>query len=195
MRWRYLRFVWATLLLLVIGNASVYAAEQIAVRDFTLYQGSSSKHLIADIRFEYRLPESLRDSLLNGITLKNTISFDLNWHSDWWWNKTESLDKIEFELKYNALSRQYHVVNKKTNENWNFSNLAVALEHIGTVKKYALPVLPDKAFEGDAAVYIEAVLQPKTLESLNIPSKLSSLFSGEGDNKLVSQGVMWPLTP
>ena len=149
--------------------------------------------MIADIRFEYQLTDYLRESLLNGITLHNEIRFDLNWHSDWWWNKTESLDKITAALKYDALSRQYQLVNKKSGQNWNFSNLAAALEHLGVVRKHVLPALPTKAFEGDASIYIEATLAPVVAKSLDIPSKLSSLFGNE-DHQLVSQGVLWPLT-
>ena len=169
------------------------SAEEIVVRDFALYEGESSDSLVADIRFEYQLTSYLRESLLNGITLQNEIRFDLNWHSDWWWNKTENLDKIAAELKYDALSRQYQLVNKKSGKNWNFSNLAAALEHMGAVRKHPLPTLPNNAFEGNASIFIEATLTPVVAKSLDIPSKLSSLFSSE-DHQLVSQGVLWPLT-
>lgn len=192
---RYWRQLLAIISLWAIITTAGYAtAEQITVRDFSLYQGENKSSLVADIRFDYRLTNYLRESLLNGITLRNEIRFDLNWHSDWWWNKTEGLDSIVADLKYDALSRQYQLVNKKSGENWNFSNLAAALDHVGTVKKYRLPTLPAQAFEGDAAIYIEATLAPVISKSLDLPSKLSSLFSDD-ENQLISQGVLWPLTP
>ncbi|MGB0846131.1 MAG: DUF4390 domain-containing protein [Thiolinea sp.] len=192
--WRQLLVV--TSLWAIMFSLGYAAAERITVRDFSIYQGegAAKTNLVADIRFDYQLTDYLRESLLNGITLRNEIRFELNWHSDWWWNKTEGLDKITADLKYDALSRQYQLVNKKSGENWNFSNLAAALEHVGTVKKYALPAIPAEALEGDAAIYIEATLEPVVSKSLDIPSKLSSLFSGE-DHQLVSQGVLWSLTP
>ncbi|MEZ5447852.1 MAG: DUF4390 domain-containing protein [Thiolinea sp.] len=82
-------------------------ADAILVRDFSMYQPDNrSRQLVADIRFDYYLNQYLRDSLQNGITLQNEIRFDLVWHSDWWWNKTETLDRIVVELKYNDLSRR-----------------------------------------------------------------------------------------
>lgn len=193
----FLRRGWQLLvalaLCLLIGATMPVFAGEIAVRDFALYEGEDKDSLVVDIRFEYQLTDYLRESLLNGITLRNDIRFDLNWHSDWWWNKTESLDKITSDLKYDALSRQYQLVNKKSAQNWNFSNLAAALEHIGAVKKHSLPDLPAAAFEGDASIYIEATLSPVVSKALDIPSKLSALFSDE-NNQLVSQGVLWPLT-
>ena len=188
--WRQLLFAMS---LWALTGMGFVAAEEIVVRDFSLYEGESADRLVADIRFEYQLTDYLRESLLNGITLRNEIRFDLNWHSDWWWNKTENLDRITADLKYDALSRQYQLVNKQSGQNWNFSNVAAALEHLGIVRKHALPALPGAAFKGDASIYIEAVLVPVVAKSLDIPSKLSSLFSSE-DHQLVSQGVLWPLT-
>lgn len=182
---------WTTALL---PPAAFAAQEQILVNNFVLYQGDTKNQLVADIRFDYQLSDYLRESLLNGITLHSEIRFDLVFHRDWWWNKTEQLDLIVRELKYNALTGQYKVINKKNDKNWNFSNLAAALQHLGNVSSYALPVLPEAAFADDVAVYIEAELEPRTSKSLGVPGKLSSLFSGK-DHKLISQGVMWPLTP
>ena len=184
---------WLFMLWICSGLTQVMA-DEITVRDFALYEGESKEILVADIRFEHRLTDYLRASLLNGITLRSEIRFDLNWHNDWWWNKTEKLDSITADLTYDALSRQYQLVSKNSGKSWNFSNLAAALEHIGIVRKHALPALSDSAFKGDASIYIEARLQPVVAKSLDIPSKLSSLFGGE-EHQLVSQGVLWPLTP
>nr|CAA6829111.1 MAG: Unknown protein [uncultured Thiotrichaceae bacterium] len=188
-RWACLCLLWVALAFPVTA-----AAERITVHDFALYEGNTKELLVADIRFDYQLTEFLRKSLLNGITLRSEVRFDLVWHSDWWWNKTEPLDSIVNELKYHALTRQYQLVNKKSNENWNFSNLATALQHLGKVSKHPLPKLPESAFKGDAAIYVEAVLEPRVSKALGVQSKLSSLFSSE-KHDLTSQGVLWQLTP
>lgn len=188
-QWVLICLMWAVL---VPPVAAV--TERITVHDFVLYEGGSKERLVASVRFDYDLTEYLRESLLNGITLRSEIRFDLTWHSDWWWNKTEKLDRIVSELKYHALTGQYQLVNKATNENWNFSNLATALQQLGRLDKYPLPALPGSAFQGDAAIYVEARLEPRASESLGVPAKLATLFSGE-KYELISQGVMWPLTP
>lgn len=188
--WLPLCLIWAALII----PATVVAEERITVHDFVLYEGGSREQLVASVRFDYRLTEHLRESLLNGITLRSEIRFDLTWHSDWWWNKTQKLDRVVSELKYHALTGQYQLVNKTTNANWNFSNLATALQQLGRLDKYKLPVLPASAFSGDAAIYVEARLEPRASGSLGVPAKLAALFSNE-KHELISQGVMWPLTP
>lgn len=188
--WLLLCLMWSAL----IFPVTVVAEERITVHDFVLYEGDDREQLVASVRFDYRLTEYLRESLLNGITLRSETRFDLMWHSDWWWNKTQTLDRVVSELKYHALTGQYQLVNKTTNANWNFSNLATALQQLGRLDKYKLPVLPESAFTGDAAIYVEAKLEPRTSESLGVPAKLAALFSNE-QHELISQGVMWPLTP
>lgn len=192
------KFLWLFLCLfftaMLVPVTATAAEEQIVVHDFALYQGDSKEKLVANIRFDYYLSDYLRESLLNGITLRSEVRFDLVFHSDWWWNKTEQLDSIVSELKYNALTGQYSLFNEQSDKSWNFSNLAAALQHLGGVNGHALPPLPDKAFANDAAVYIEATLEPRASKSLGVPAKLSSLFSKD-KYKLTSQGVMWPLTP
>lgn len=195
----YLRHGFCWLLLVVMGfvlsaQRVLAESEAILVDDFSLYQGESNQQLVADIHFNFQLTDYLRESLLNGISLQSEVRFDLSWHSDWWWNEKEELDTIVLDLKYNALSRKYQLTNKKSGENRNFSNLAAALEQMGAVSEYHLPALPDKALDGDASVVVQASIEPRVSKSLGIHSKLSSLFDGE-ENRLVSQEVMWPITP
>ncbi len=181
-------------LLWLVSLAPVSAAsEQIEVLDFFFHQGGTKEQLVADIRFDYHLSDYLRDSLRDGVTLRSEVRFDLIYHSEWWWNKTERLDSLVNELKYNALTGQYQLLNKNSNQNWNFSNLAAALQHLGNINHYALPALPENAFKGNAAVYVEATLEPQAAKVLGVPEQLSSLFSKQ--EKLTSQGVMWQLTP
>lgn len=190
----------ALMVVLLCTNVFLYSAalqaeeEAILVEDFSLYQADNGRQLIADIHFNFQLTEYLRDSLLNGISLQSEVSFELSWHSDWWWNERERLDSIVLDLKYNALSRKYQLIDKQSGENRNFSNLAAALEQMGAISKYRLPLLPDKAFDGDASVIVQASIEPRVSKSLGIHSKLSSLFD-DSQNRLVSQEVMWPLTP
>ena len=175
----------------LIATTSFAAAEKITVRDFTLYNQGQNKPLTATLHLDYQLTDYLRDSLLNGGTLRHEVRFNLVWHSDWWFNKSEKFASIISELKYHSLSRHYQVVRKDTGEHWNFSNLASALSHLGALENYKLPPLPANAYKNDTSLYMEATLAPKEPDSL--PLGLSSLFSE--DHALVSQGVLWALTP
>ena len=188
----------ALLLLWCLGLFSVFPVfavdeEAILVDSFSIYSGSTNEQLIAEIQFDYQLTDYLRDSLQNGITLSSSVSFRLNWHSEWWFNNEELFDRIDHELKYQALSSQYQLIDKKTGENWNFPNIAAALVKLGSIHKHALPILPDRAFEGDVSLIVQASIEPKASEVFGIHSKLSSLWSGN-KNRIVSQEVLWPLT-
>lgn len=183
---------WTTLGLILMLQAQVLAgSEEITLQNFSLEASEeNSKVLVANIQFNYQISDYMRESLLNGIALRNEIKFDLVWHSEWWFNKNQKIAEVVTELKYHALSRQYQVVRKDTEENWNFSNLSAALDYVGKIKNFALPELPEAAYQDNASIYVEAVLEPK---ASSMPLNLSALFSSK--NRLVSQGVMWPITP
>lgn len=176
---------------LIATTTSFAADEKITVRDFTLYNNDQNKPLTATLHLDYQLTDYLRDSLLNGGTLIHEVRFSLVSHNDWWFNKTEKFASITSELKYHSLSRHYQVVRKDTGEHWNFTNLASALSHLGTLENYKLPALPTKVYKDDTSLYMEATLAPKEPDGL--PLGLSALFSD--DHGLVSQGVLWALTP
>ena len=175
---------------LALVTAVVAAEEKISLRDFNMYPSGKQGVLQVNLHLDYQLTDYLRDSLLNGVSLQHEIHFDVIHHSEWWFNKTETLLKISSELKYNALSRHYQVLRKDTNENWNFTNLASALDHLGSLEHFNLPALPKSAYDGNSAIYVEASLEPKLPK---LPLNLSGLFSD--DHRLVSQGVLWSLTP
>ncbi|WP_298607628.1 DUF4390 domain-containing protein [uncultured Thiothrix sp.] len=175
----------------LLATTSFAAEEKITVRDFTLYNNGQNIPLTATLHLDYQLTDYLRDSLLNGGTLTHEVRFNLVWHNDWWFNKSEKFASIISELKYHSLSRHYQVVRKDTGEHWNFSNLASALNHLGSLENYKLPPLPTNVYQANTSLFMEATLSPKEPDSL--PLGLSNLFSE--DHSLVSQGVLWALTP
>ena len=166
------------------------AQDEVLLEDFVLSTPDTKApdQLVANVRFDYQLNDYLRESLLNGVTLKQTISFDLMWQSDWLWNTTRTLAKIETELQYHALSEHYQLVRLDTQEHWNFPNLASALEFMAVLQGYKLPKLPPKTLGSGASIVLKALLAPNTPQ---LPLKLRLLFGD--DSAIESQGVMWPL--
>ncbi|HMT93702.1 DUF4390 domain-containing protein [uncultured Thiothrix sp.] len=175
----------------LLVTTSFAAEEKITVRDFTLYNNGQNQSLTATLHLDYQLTDYLRDSLLNGGSLIHEVRFNLIWHSDWWFNKSEKFASIISEVKYHSLSRHYQIVRKDTGEHWNFSNLASALKHLGSLESYKLPPLPTTVYKANTSLYMKASLSPKEPDSL--PLGLSNLFSE--DHSLVSQGILWALTP
>lgn len=146
------------------------------------------KQLTTNLKLDYDLSDYLREGLLNGLTLQNETRFTLEWHNTWWWNTQKPLVVVKTELKYHPLSKQYQVVRQDTKQNWNFPNLPAALERMGTLSDYRLPMLPEDAWGDNAAVFVTATL---TQQSLELPLKLKSLFSDR--YSLESDGVLWPI--
>lgn len=188
---RWMRYLCIILMGWLLATASFAIEEKITVRDFTLYNNGQNQPLTATLHLDYQLTDYLRDSLLNGGTLSHEVRFNLISHNDWWFNKSEKFASIVSELKYHALSRHYQVLRKDTGEHWNFTNLASALDHLGALENYKLPPLPSSVYKNNTSLFMEATLAPKEPDSL--PLGLSTLFSE--DHKLVSQGVLWALTP
>ncbi len=171
---------------LFVGN--VWAKDQILLKEFAIYLEKKPERLVANIQFDYELNNYLRESLLNGVTLRSEVRFDVIWYNEWWFNKRERLTTIVTELKYHALSGHYQLVRKDSNENWNFSSLAAALEHMGKIGLFQLPNVPADVYSGDASLFVDAVLEP---ESPDLPLNLSSLFLNK--HRLVNEGAMWTI--
>lgn len=179
--------LWALLTVVAI-NLSVRAADEILLKEFVITTPEKPDQLVANVSVDYQLNDYLREGLLNGVTLKQTINFDLVWESAWLWNTTRPLDKVETELQYHALSQHYQLVRLDTQEHWNFTSLASALDYMGSLENYKLPTLPPNTLGSKAAVVMQITLAPK---SPALPLKLRLLFTE--DYAIESQGVKWPL--
>lgn len=174
-------------LLLCIGNVQANSGNKIELRHYSMTSQSPTQ-LLLTARFDYKLTNYLRQALLNGVTLRSSIYFNLVWHNEWWWDRTRRLHSIDMELRYHALSRHYQLVNLDTKEHWNFTSLNSALGHMGYYTDYKLPAIPSNATNGNAYIFMQAYMEPK---SPNLPLKLRSLFSSE--YRITSQGVVWTI--
>lgn len=184
-----MQVVWCWLLLSgLLWGGSAKAADEILLKEFVITTPEKPTQLVANVSFDYQLNSYLREGLLNGVTLKQTISFDLVWESLWLWNTTRPLDKVETELQYHALSKHYQLERLDTQEHWNFTSLASALDYMGSLVNHKLPALPPNTLGTNAAVVIKVTLAPK---SPVLPLKLRLLFTD--DYAIESQGVKWPL--
>ena len=186
LRWMTACWVMA---LLAIPITPAAAEDGISFNEFSIQStNGNNKQLVANMQLDYDLNSYLRNALLNGLTLENEISFELQWHNAWWFNDSKKIDNIKAELKYHSLSQHYQLLRLDTGEHWNFPSLASALGQMGKISQHNLPTLPGNAFHNNAAIFVTATLKPKSLE---LPLKIQSLFS---DNySLDSEGVMWPI--
>lgn len=171
----------------LLGQA-VAGDNGIRFSEFSIHTPVKSRALVNNLQLDYQMTDYLREGLLNGMTLKNDITFTLEWHNTWWWNSQKPLVTVSSELKYQPLRKQYQVTRLDNRETWSFPNLPAALEQLGTLKDYRLPSLPGDAYNNNASIFVTAKLTPK---SLQLPLKLQELFTDR--YSLHTDGVLWPI--
>ncbi len=172
-------------LLMTLTSFNIFAGE-IDFKDFNL-KGDPKKFEVST-RIDYELTDYLRDALINGVTLNSRVQFRLGKHSSWWFNKDTAILTVNYQLKYHALSRHYVLSRNDTNEHWNFSSLSAALRKLGELRLYTLPDISASLDDGEFYIFAIADMVPATLR---LPLRIQSIFSDQ--NRLTSEGVMWPL--
>jgi len=149
---------------------------------------ASNNVYLVSAQVHFQLTPYLKQALMNGVALKVGIFFGLGEQRSWWWNKTEPLVQMSYQLKYHALSRHFLLTRNDTNENWNYRALPAALRQMGNIVNYKLPALPDSVRDGEHFIYMGVRLSPATVR---LPLKIQSLFSDQ--YSLSSEVISWPL--
>lgn len=144
----------------------------------------------ADGVIAFRLTNSLQQALLHGVKLRVNIDFFLGKHRIWWWNSSQHLSRISYQLSYHALSKHY-VLKRLGNKpmHWNFSTLPAALKQMGKIKQHVLPALNSKVESGQYYFYVKAGI---TTENLSLPLRVQSYFKSN-KYRLESEGFLWAL--
>ena len=143
---------------------------------------------LVSAQVDFNLSPYLEKALLNGVVLKVETFIGLGKRRDWWWNDTNNLSTISYQLKYHALSRHFLLTRGDTGENWNYRSLPSALRKMGRVVNYKLPALPPRIQDGSYYLYLNIRLTPATLR---LPLRIQSLFNSK--YSMVSEVVSWPL--
>ncbi|HHL18833.1 MAG TPA: DUF4390 domain-containing protein [Thiothrix sp.] len=125
----------------------------------------------ASMFVEYRLSKAMRKALTRGIPLIAKVNFTLGQHHSWWWNTSNELLDIRFQLKYHALSKHYIVTRLDTEKHWSFSTLGGALQQMGKITEQPLPQLKNIKVDENYYLFVQATLAAK---SIDLPLKLQS---------------------
>ncbi len=135
---------------------------------------------------DYRLSKAMRKALSHGVPLIANITFTLGQHHSWWWNTSDELLELRFQLKYLALSKHYVVTRLDTENHWSFSTLGGALQQMGKITQHPLPQLKNIEVDENYYLFVQATLSAK---SIDLPLKLQSYFNNK--YQLESEGVLW----
>ncbi len=140
----------------------------------------------ASMFVDYRPSKAMRKALTHGIPLIAKVNFTLGQHHSWWWNTSNKILDIDFQLKYHALSKHYVVTRLDAEKHWSFSTLGGALQQMGKITAQLLPQLQDIKVDENYYLFVQATLAAK---SINLPLKLQSYFNNK--YQLESEGVLW----
>jgi hypothetical protein len=140
----------------------------------------------ASMFIDYRPSKAMRKALTHGIPLLAKVNFTLGQHHSWWWNTSNELLSIHFQLKYHALSKHYVVTRLDTEKHWSFSTLGGALQQMGKITEQPLSQLQDIKVDENYYLFVQAILSAK---SINLPLKLQAYFNNK--YQLESEGVLW----
>lgn len=155
--------------------------------DIHMVDTTKSVYLVS-AQVDFKLSPYLEQALLNGVLLNVNTFIGLGERRDWWWNETQTLSTINYQIKYHALSRHFLLTRNDTNENWNFRSLSTALRKMGSVTNYKLPPLSKRIKKGNHYLFMNIRLSPATLR---LPLRIQSLFSSQ--YSMASEVVSWPL--
>ncbi|CAA6822650.1 MAG: Unknown protein [uncultured Thiotrichaceae bacterium] len=179
-----------TLLIFFIGFTSVMPvwAKDGNIEITTFNAKKKVKHYEMNAVVMYQLSADLHRALSHGVRVNSYLNIYLGKHRSWWWNSSETIAQIVFQLRYHSLSKQYILTRADTNQSWNFRSLPRALKKMGEIKQYTLLKAPSNSASDNYYLYAQAKL---SAQKLSFPLKVQSYFS----NKYVmeSEGVLWSL--
>lgn len=175
--------LWPTL-----STANETDVGSIDIRNFTLKTNENNIQQ-ASMFIDYRLPDTMREALTHGVPFTAKVDFILEKHRSWWWNSSEKLLDIQFQLKYHSLSKHYVLIRLDTEQHWNFSTLGGALQQMGKIPQQPLPQLVNIGKNEHYSLFVQAIL---AADALNLPLKFQSYFS----KKYQLEGeVLWSFLP
>jgi len=174
---------------LIFGFSAGVSANngRISFENFSL-KASSELNYKVNAQLRFQLTDYLRKSLREGVPLISEIQLNLVKRRIGWWDKNKNLATIISTLQYHPLSQHYQVIQKDTNDHWNFKSLNAALRKMGLLKAYRLPKLSNKIKHGNYNIVLYASIRPDTFK---FPMKIHALFVNK--YKIETSGVQWPL--
>ncbi|MEQ1879428.1 MAG: DUF4390 domain-containing protein [Burkholderiales bacterium] len=164
------------------------AAEGIFIKSADLSR--SGDEYLLEANFEVGLTATLEEALNRGLPLHFALEFELikpRWYTLYLWNKTVLEYRQNYQLSYNALTRQYRLSQDAVHQN--FDTLEEALGLLGSLDPRAIAHI-DRLDEG--AVYEAAIRLELDVTQLPKPFRINAIASR--DWNLSSDWYRWTLT-
>ncbi len=160
--------------------------------DFSIQDAKT--HLVNDVymldaKFNYALTKGTIEALQNGVSLTLELNIVIERERRYWWNEEIATLKQRYELKYQALSKQYALKHLNTGIQGTFPSLEAALAHISEIKNY--PMLDQHLIKYEDEIYWVYLQIRLDIESLPISLRLTAYLSSQW--RLSSDWYLCPL--
>jgi hypothetical protein len=163
--------------LLAFALAVPAAAQGIDVKQFSLEPSEGA--YVVNASFELLLTPRLEDVLDNGVPLPFVIEFELIRPRWYWFDEKTATDRLDVQLSFNPLLRQYRV--STGNLHRNFTSLADALNIMSGLRSWAVfdrdQVQPNTTYVAALRMRLDAAQLPKAFQLSAITDRDLSLAS------------------
>jgi len=128
--------------------------------------------LSANFRFE--LSEQIVEALHNGVPITLTLDMSIYRERSYIWDEQIASLTQSYQIRYQALTKQYMVKNLNTGLVDNFKDIQGAYENLDTLENF--PLIDSKLISPDSRHY--TMLRTRVdLDSLPVPLRLRAYFS------------------
>ena len=126
-------FDWRALTLLLLSVATVVGAQSGGFRVAALEARFDSGLLLAEARIDYRLSDTVREALENGVPIVIEQALQLE-RRRWWWRAERVVaHERRYRLQYHAMSRRYVLTWIDTGESRSYRSLDALLARLGRI--------------------------------------------------------------
>ena len=147
-------------------------AQVIQITQFAL-EASDEGHIV-NANFEFELTPRLEEALNNGVALFFAIEFELTRSRWYWFDEKTANARIDIQLSFNPLLRQYRLSTGSLQ--WNFSSFADAMSNLSRIRSWL--VLERDKLPPETA-YVAALRMRLDTTQLPRPFQFSALTDRE----------------
>jgi hypothetical protein len=153
---------------IVSGTAQ---AAEIDVREAALHLAKEG--LVLDAEFSFQFPPRLAEAVANGVSLYFLVEFEITRPRWYWLDERTASKRLQLQLSYHALSRQYVVSNGPLEQQFPSLNEALGLlRHVrGWVVGERIALVSDALYDAAVRLRLDTSLLPKPIQVSALTSR------------------------
>lgn len=175
-----------TLFLVFLSLSSEAQQKAIVIKD--LHSRIIDNHIKVNCDVSYRLEDSVKEALSNGIEMSFRLEIELMQQNPYWLDNTQARIEREFIVKYHALSKQFVMKDAGSDIERSFPDLYSAFYYQRRLHN-AILAQEDK-LESEQHLYLRARARLLS-EQLPLPLRIKSYLSS--DWRPSSGWTIWPM--